>query len=338
MISCQLYFDLIREPWTYIVLMIFAILAILASIGNTIALVILCKPSMRSSKSNRMVMSMVLSDLLVGYVLLPFCIYQISGESRVQDCTIETIRIYISVSTLGTSSMNVGLIAIDRYLLTVNLTNYRQQRSNKKLTCLIFVTWVVPFACLSLRHFNKYAFLLLLAFIIFGSMAALIIFYVLLIRTVKKNAINIAAYKGADYESKKEGKHMAARKKVLKNSKLAKSTLILTTCFIICLIPTALMLIITMFYRGVTPIFLEYLIIVSLLFAAANSSINPVIYASKFPKFRYNLKLLFHKRNWSICDNVLHKWQLLELDEIKLIHCLLSNICTILFWKIALCP
>lgn len=292
--ACQTYLSLIGEPWRYLVLCMSVIFGIIASLGNIIALLILCKSSMRSSKSNRIIISLVTSDLLVGCAFLPVLTYQMSDESHLTDCTIENIRIAIGTSTIGTSSMNVALIAIDRYFLTTNYVNYIQKRSSTRIIILLNLIWIFPFFAIACKFINGYMYLALSSSFIFGPIVAQIIFYILLVGVLKKNAKRLEAYKqkstGQVDIKMKVGNDKT--KKSSKNTRLVKTTILLTTCFIICMLPVLIALITTGFYQGNTPLFLNDIFIVGLLSAAVNSCINPFIYASRFPKFRFHLKIL----------------------------------------------
>ena len=59
----------------------FATCGVLAAFGNTLSLVvILLRPKMRRTKSNRIIASLAMSDVLVGYILCPLIATQLLSE------------------------------------------------------------------------------------------------------------------------------------------------------------------------------------------------------------------------------------------------------------------
>lgn len=316
--TCQFYLSFINEPWKYLVITFFVILALMTSLANVIALIILCKPSMRSSKSNRIVISLVMSDLLAGCAFLPVLAYQMSSEVYLRDCTFENIRIGISTLTIGTSSMNVALTAIDRYFLTTRYASYVRNRGKIKIIILLICVWLMPLVNVSLKYVNPYAYIVFGGLIIFGTISAQVIFYALLLSKLKLNAKKIAAYKCTNVETSCEKKSQDNLRKSTKNTKLVKTTLILTASFIVCLLPTLLSLALAFFYRGKSPVFMGYLNIFVLLSAAANSCINPFIYASRFPKFRFHLKVLFRLNSTKSMESKMHSSSVKENQSFHL--------------------
>lgn len=298
-----LYFEDLTVPWTHVIGAVYISLSVLITLENVVSLFIFLKSNMRHSKSNRIVTSLVCSDLLVGMITLPFSAYQLIGENNVKNCTIDVIRISLSVITIGTSSLNVGLIAFDRYLLLTRLTTYRQQRTDLRIAAAIMATWLIPLCCLPFRFIYIRLYITLLVIMTFGTMVALVLFYFLLHAAVQKSAKVLSNYSREDsqkYSSNHDNSPetdikttTTAKYKQSKETKFARSILMIALCYILCLLPTVISLTISMFYRYDTPTHLLYIYIFSWISATINSLINPFIYAAKYPKFKRHLRRLF---------------------------------------------
>ena len=89
--TCHLIYQSITSPTTYIYACLFIISGIIAAVGNTLALVILWQPQMRT-KANKILRSLVVSDAMVGYFLFPHATYMmftpITLKVSVYSCTI----------------------------------------------------------------------------------------------------------------------------------------------------------------------------------------------------------------------------------------------------------
>ena len=93
--TCHLIYQSITSPTTYIYACLFIISGIIAAAGNTLALVILWQPQMRT-KANKILRSLVVSDAMVGYVLFPYSTYMMFTPSTLKVC-IWKIYWYLSI-------------------------------------------------------------------------------------------------------------------------------------------------------------------------------------------------------------------------------------------------
>ena len=82
-VTCHLIYQSITSPTTYIYACLFIISGIIAAVGNTLALIILWQPQMRT-KANKILRSLVVSDAMVGYLLFPYATYMMFTPSTLK--------------------------------------------------------------------------------------------------------------------------------------------------------------------------------------------------------------------------------------------------------------
>ena len=162
---------------------------------------------------------------------------------------------------------------------------------------MLIASWVIPIMVTALDFFSKrinsyvlYTFTrIVMGAVIISVLIALVVFYVLLVRCFKLRARDINAHRssiggGDDMSSAANHRHV----------KLAKKVTLLIICYIACLLPTVISLVVRNIYksRAVYPLAAQQFSLFSFFTAAFNSCLNPIIYAAKYPEFNQRLKVL----------------------------------------------
>lgn len=297
--DCTFVYADLTHPDTTIYVVLFIFIGLFAALGNALALVILLLSRIRS-KTNSVLMSLALSDALVGCILCPYTVYQLIESETRKNCEQEFVRIFLSISFIGTSAINVGYIAYDRYML---LTRLNIQSSRQKTILFLIISWIFPPACVALDWVNIYLYNIVAALIIIVPLIALTTFYFLITKAItrKKKQLFKIQFKTTKSERTVEARNDVKIQKTLHNDriKLAKQVIFLVVFYIICLLPSAVAVLLNMVYvvtKTAKPISSQNFFLFTLFAAASNSCINPIIYALKYPEFQRTLRKLFCKR------------------------------------------
>lgn len=288
-------FNLIDPPSNYIYFCLFIIGAILAIVGNTISLIVLCQPQMRS-KSNKILTSLALSDALVGYVVFPYIAYQMFYTQDFRDCRFEYVQSFVVYSNIGVSALSVSLIGYDRYILLTKVWNYESIVTKTKVNTLIIFTWSIPFALMTVDIIGKLmdlmklylAIRVVLGFLIISVLVIIVVLYFLITRAIHNAGKSVAGEKNINRHS---------RRNHIRSARLAKKVCIIIACYIFCFLPGLGAIIIFATVPGktlITSTSLQQFCLFALFLACFNSCLNPIIYTMKYGKFRRNvIKMLY---------------------------------------------
>ena len=166
---------------------------------------------------------------------------------------------------------------------------------------MLTASWVLPIMVTALDFLSKridsyalYTFTrIAMGGVIVLVLIALVVFYVLLVRCIKLRAKEMNAHRSSNISGGSMGSESNHR-----HVKLAKKVTLLIICYIACLLPTVISLVIRNIYksRAVYPVAAQQFSLFSLFTAALNSCLNPIIYAAKYPEFNQRLKVLLRRR------------------------------------------
>ena len=162
-------FSYLDVNWTvrYVVAVLLITCGVLAVLGNVISLVILNKPTMRT-KHNRILSSLAVSDTLVGCCLCPLISAQLLSITVHRNCIVELVKNMFGPCMVGTSALNIGLLAYDRYVKITSLKNYSLKMTNRKLFLLILAVWIVPAVMFLTIFIDRLFYMLALSVLIIG--------------------------------------------------------------------------------------------------------------------------------------------------------------------------
>lgn len=153
--TCSVLFSNLNASVREVFFVLFILGAVLSAIWNTVASVVLVQPQMRC-RSNKILTSLVVCDALIGYTFLPFMAYSTYNETHLRNCSLDLARDIVTVSLLGTSGINIGLVAFDCYVLLTNLSSYNHYMSHKRINFAIALSWIFPPVCACTRFVHIY--------------------------------------------------------------------------------------------------------------------------------------------------------------------------------------
>lgn len=134
-----------RATWQIIEqVFILTVLTILgAFLGNLLVIVSIIYFTKLRTLTNAFLLSLAVADFLVGIIVMPFSMIKVMfgwyfGKAF---CTIHTV---MDVMLCTSSIMNLSCIAFDRYYAVWYPLRYRFRVSQKRVTTLLLVCWVLP--------------------------------------------------------------------------------------------------------------------------------------------------------------------------------------------------
>ncbi|XP_057293675.1 5-hydroxytryptamine receptor 4-like [Hydractinia symbiolongicarpus] len=293
--TCQFRMSLLHEPLVTVFGVLFSFIAVATVLGNILVLAVL-RLGINGKKSNHILTSLAISDLLVGLILAPLTSWQLITRN-LHNCEVEAVRVYFTAFLICTSLLTVALIALDRYILLTKLGHYRRCMTSKRTSILILFAWLIPGIAPLLRFVGKYTYLSILILICFGSFLLLILSYYYLTKAVREKEKTLNSHRRDSricfHLDSRRSKKQRAREKA--HIKLAKIVIIIVMCHFFCLISTNIWIafdLLKVAYSFISPLTHQCLYLAALVTSQINSCLNPVIYFLKNPEFRRGFRFL----------------------------------------------
>ncbi len=130
-----------------------AIFAVTATISNGLMLYILATKPCLKSPSNLLLLSLCVTDFLVGLIVQPLHVVSRIYEIRnIHLCTVKLIYAYFAFLCSGASFLNMMLISMDRCYAVSLPFRYIQKASIKRYKIVIAAMWV-SWCCITLLPF-----------------------------------------------------------------------------------------------------------------------------------------------------------------------------------------
>eukprot|EP00112_Aurelia_sp_Birch-Aquarium-sp1_P011947 Seg2508.4 transcript_id=Seg2508.4/GoldUCD/mRNA.D3Y31 product="putative trace amine-associated receptor 3" protein_id=Seg2508.4/GoldUCD/D3Y31 len=129
-----------------------------SSIGNFIVFCIIIKFKILHTRSNVCLMSLATTDLLVGLVLEPLHIMQLSSAEYRSNCKMNTVRRFLAALFMGASIGSIAVVSYDRYMHLSKTLNYGLYMPKKKIACLLMMAWTVPLAIVFTRYISEFVY------------------------------------------------------------------------------------------------------------------------------------------------------------------------------------
>ena len=141
---CYHFYALVTPTFGYVATVCSGLVGFIASIGNTLSMIVIV-PLSKKSKSNKILLSLVLSDCGVSFIVIPLAIWLLSNGRRMDKhvCTVESILFILSISMIGSSVWTIALIAYDRYLILTKYSVYDHILTELRLYTVIAAYWVI---------------------------------------------------------------------------------------------------------------------------------------------------------------------------------------------------
>ena len=229
--------------WRLVYGIFFITCGLSVTILNVISLVILCRRSMRSQKSNYFLTSLVVSDVIMGvrmclFVTLACLIYPTDY------CNIREIMIMGFCLLYGSSVSSLAAIAYDRYLL-IDPPTYHSRMTRRKTRT---VCWGIPLMVLWFVVVNRQTYLVICSGFVVLVTVVMVVCYRLIIKRISKqvelsDSLDQSRTNNQENVENTGNNNISAlakhkrRVKIVKNRKLAHRLFILIAVFCVCFQP-----------------------------------------------------------------------------------------------------
>ncbi|XP_037394086.1 trace amine-associated receptor 13c-like [Pygocentrus nattereri] len=286
----------------YVLLYVCAAAVVLLTVcGNLLIIISVCHFKQLHTPTNMLILSLAVSDCLVGALVLPIVLIWTIESCWVFNRGFCISFILTSYFLTSTSIYNVALIAVDRYFALSNPFLYTKAVSVITVCFVVLCDWFVLLLYnVALQYFTgnlrtvltcpRDCFLLLdevwslvdlLVTFVFPC-AVIIIFYTLVFIIAKKHATAIRELNAQTRTQTSKNMTDSMRSE----RKAAKVLGVLVSVFLACLFPYFIYSLLGNVVEIEADSFQKVLLLVYL-----NSTINPVIYALFYPWFRKCVRL-----------------------------------------------
>ncbi|KAI4900222.1 hypothetical protein NFI96_006413 [Prochilodus magdalenae] len=286
------------SPALYVFLYVCAAAVVLLTVcGNLLIIISVCHFKQLHTPTNMLVLSLAVSDLLVGVFVMPAALIWMIESCWVFSAVYCLCFISVSLFLTTTSIYNVALIAVDRYFALSNPFLYTGTVSVSAMAVMVLSNWsillVYNTALQYLNGFYSQVLCLGQGFLVLDEVwslvdllitfgvpcSVIIILYLLVFVIARKHA---AAIRDLTVQTQAQ----AAAASMKSERKAAKVLGILVSVFLACLFPYFVCSVLVNVIELEVETFQKVLLLVYL-----NSTVNPVIYALCYPWFRKCVKL-----------------------------------------------
>ena len=176
------------------------LLSVLATLGNSLVIIIILKfPSLRTL-SNILIFSLALIDVLVGVVVQPSFVVYIAGKINLEFyCGALLAYLYTEIFCVGLSLITLSLIASERFFAIIYPFKYINYMTKPRLITIVATVWAVWFLfnviCRTLRVKNDEFFSPIASAVIGSSLILNIFLYFKIFKVIRRHERQINAQK-----------------------------------------------------------------------------------------------------------------------------------------------
>ena len=270
--------NLPSAAWYYIFGSINLVIALSATVENSLALFALIWYKDMHSRSNRIIVSLAATDLLVGLTIAPLQAAELLVPGLHKNCAVDQARRILSAILVEASTFSIAAISYDRYVRLTRLNNYKLHMTRRKINILIITSWLIPVCLPVLRYIDETETIYVTACvsIMIGVLVAIIIFYIMILSTLKRKS----SWRSQNPEIEK------------RQMQILKCVVKIISCYILMVFPmtAGLLALKAEMHPEVRGAIYNTVTTLTML----NSTANPVIYYFSTPNFQIIFKRLWH--------------------------------------------
>ena len=297
--NCPQQFSLLSPGVTYFFATCNIVVGFVAFFGNLLVFVLIWRTTSLRNRSICCLLSLAVTDFLVGMILEPMHVLQFLFQEFRENCMFNSIRRIFSVVLIGASISSIAFISYDRYIHLSKTQNYNRNMTPRKIAMLLFIVWLVPIFMPFLRLMGKdeRAYGSFVFFYVLSNFVIMLVCYICIIKLVREKEKNMNRHieLGKCREARGTSYHVQA----------ARVVTIIILCFFIATTPisismgmSGLQLILSKAITGFSGRNGEIFYAFAMTSAMVNSAINPIIYYARNPGFKESLHELLPGR-WS---------------------------------------
>ncbi|XP_065069534.1 rhodopsin, GQ-coupled-like [Rhopilema esculentum] len=295
--ACVNSVEPLTEPTRIILSFFNTAIALLATLGNvSVCYVFLSNRSLRT-RSNCYLISMAITDLLVGTVLEPLFIAQFASKDLAQNCNLNATRRFTTAVLTGATMGTIALISYDRFVHLSKTVHYNNYMGKTKVAVLIGITWVLPIVSTFLRYIGDKEIVYSASIFVYAliMVAVTVVSYISIFKIVRKTRNQIRKEVSSDVTEQRQTGRL--QRKSNTDGKVLKMVSIVVACFFIFIFPISIFHFIAASSKLLAKkdvasnqdqpdnqMVLLYSIAMTI--SMANSIVNPCIYYFRLPEFR----------------------------------------------------
>ena len=286
------------------------LLSVLATVGNSLVLIIILKFASLRTLSNILIFSLALIDVMVGLVVQPAFVVYIAGKiNLVFYCGALLAYLYTEIFCVGLSLITLSLIACERFFAIVYPFKYINYMTKPRLVTIVSIVWAVWFLfnviCRALRVKNDEFFSPIASGIIGFSLILNIALYFKIFKIIRRHERQIHAQNKVSIEirareSRKDGNHTSTQESPLslRETHMARTVAYITGVLVLCY----LLLMVTSFADMLIEddaLFDHLLYPLAETITFSNSSLNPFLYCWRCRDLREKIWLVTRGAKYS---------------------------------------
>ncbi len=271
------------------------IIGLMALVGNLFIFIAIHKNRSLRTKSNCFLISLAMTDFLVGLVLEPIFVVQMFSASMAENCTLNIARRFFTALLTGSSMGTIAAISYDRFIHLSKTVLYNENMKMRKVVVIISACWILPLISTFLKHVGQMEAVYSACIFIYAllTICVILISYFSIIRIVKRKKSEM---KDATNDGNMPGRNTSKRdekRRLRTETRAAKAIAMVIIIYCITVLPISV-------YQGLTSvkvisatsidIGVRLFYSIALTISSANSIINPFIYYFRIPGFRETLK------------------------------------------------
>ena len=277
--------------WLVFITVICIVTCPLTTAMNALIIIAVKTKNQLKTKSNIALACLSTTDLAMGVIGKPLYISEVIAELQGNTSStycIRTLLATIVLRVLGIASLShLAMVNLERYIAIKHALRYETIVTEKRLTCLSALLWIILLTItVSLSFFDENTYLKVDTITLSLCITTIIFCQVVLYHETRRHQKEIAAGQFS----------MEAREKFLREKKAFKLTTMILFSLILCYLPFVVARILIS-KSVINSVNLAYIaLFTARTVAIFNSMVNPIIYCVRIRQFRVAfIQLLFRK-------------------------------------------
>ena len=240
-----------------------------------------------------LLLSLAVSDVGVGLLVQPFYSSLLVKWSQQNNLGCNTYKAFYFIAHLfiNTSSFNVLVVSVDRFLAIHLHLRYQELVTYKRVVAVVILIWVLSaFVCLLVFWVPLDIYSLLISVIVVVCLAVTIIVYIRIYLAVRRHKNQIQLQQVQQVTKTGEIANFAS------NVKSSVGVFYVYLVYLVCYLPYVISLVAPQ--MNGPSIVLKRLSIFSVSLICLNSSLNPVIYCLKMTHIRHAVINILRNMSW----------------------------------------
>ena len=260
--------------------------------GNLLVVLAIVKDPYRNMRTPfcGLVISLAMTDLIVGILVLPLSIYIHKRELEQLPITMSWLSQFTYFLLCTASLLSLTALTIDRYLSITAPLWYHVNATFYRACILSILVWLL--AIIFAATFFKVGFILY-SFVfaniaLFFSLSILVFAYIMIFRKLKMELAVLQSFSGSDEERDRTRVRAVNRER-----KIVNAYMLMIAVFLLTYGPSCIMVYLMNLCTDCSCALIHWLRDMHFVFVTANSFLNPIVYAFRLPNFRSATARLF---------------------------------------------